>query len=434
MQLRNVIYSFLVLSLVMVSLKSQAQIGDTSYNGVNDPLSFYGYGTVQYDGLQNGWMKGRTGVATTNRYSPNTINPASVSYVMLTALDFSIEGVSSTTSNSSMTAVSGGFYPSYFNLSIPVGKKGGLAFGLNQKLRTLYRIQSQEKELVNDTLMNIRRSLKGDGSLNAFKFAGAYQVIPNLSLGLTLNYNFGNQTQDQYIQFVDSTYLLGTSYYRNWVVNGFSYQIGANYRMVLSADSNKSLAIGATYTPARFLKVTEDNVDKNFLVNPNTTRADTFSSVFGREGKLGMASSFSVGLEYNLNDKLLANIDYLSMDFSNATYMEEDRNLNTYTRISMGAAFTPTRDFTKTPFSRATYSTGFYTGDDYILANGNEVKFWGVTGGLSLPLNRNLGEVRFGVEYNNRGDINQNLVNSRNTIFRFGISFSDIWFKKRYYD
>ena len=84
------------------------------------------------------------------------------------------------------------------------------------------------------------------------------------------------------------------------------------------------------------------------------------------------------------------------------------------------------------------YRAGFFTGPDYIKV-GKELKQWGASFGLGLPLGVSRQAptqatiVNVAFEYIKRGN-DDNIL--KESLFRFslGFSLSDLWFIKRKYD
>ncbi len=433
MRSQNIIFSVLLV-LVTFSI-SRAQIQDTTYNGVNDPFSSYGLGTIDYDGLQTSAMMGHTGVAHQSTYIMNNANPASLADIRITTLDFSLRGVSSQAINSDQVVKSGSFQPSYLYLSFPIGKKAGMTLGIDQKLKTLYRINSLGSVQIGDSLLSAYQSWLGEGSLNYLNASGGYKW-KNFNFGVRLDYNFGNQRSENFILFEDSVQLFGSDYLRTIQYNGLNVKLGLQYSQYLGLDSMHKLTFGAVFEPRSKISAKEEYYAKSFFGRTNfiIEDPDTFATSESARGKYHAPYSLRLGLGYQFSDKLEALVDYNYIDFRKSTLFNDSLNLGVFQKISLGMNYTPSTEPGKSTLSRTTYYAGFYLGEDYVSPNSNPLNFWGITGGLSIPFTRNVSALHLGVEYGSRGDVDQNLVRLNNTVYTLGISFSDIWFRKRYYD
>ncbi len=434
MQLRNIIYSIALSILATTPLL--AQISDTSYNGVNDPFSSYGLGTIEYDGLQTSAMMGHTGAAHQSTYIMNNANPASLAHIRITTLDFSLRGISSRASTQEENEGSGSFRPSYFYLSFPIGKNAGMTMGLDQKMGTLYRLYSVSQVQVGDSSMTATQKWLGNGSLNYFTLTGGYKW-KELSFGVRMDYNFGNRQTENFLLFEDSVEIFGTDYLRTVEYRGLSMDLGLQYAKYLTLDSSSKISAGFVYGPNMNFKAKEESYDKSIFYRNNFqgyNDPDTFARTESGEGKYLAPSKLRVGLGYTIKDKLEAMADFTYLDFRNSYLFNDSLNLGTFQKFSVGLNYTPSAEPSRGLLSHSTFYTGFYFGKDYIQAADNDVQFWGVTGGISIPFSRNVGSVHLGIEYGSRGDIDQNLLRITNTYYTIGISFSDIWFRKRYYD
>ncbi len=430
MQLRNITFSSLLFLLFIT--QSSAQIADTSYNGVNDPFSYYGVGTVMFDGLQSAAMMGHTGTAHQSVYIVNTANPASLANIRLTTADFSLQGLSSTASSKEQTETSGSFRPSYFYLSYPVGKKAGMTLGIDQKLSTLYRIRNSYQQPVGDTSLNATQQWVGNGSMNFINISGAYRW-GGLNIGLRLDYNFGNRQTENYLTFTDSFMIYGSDLVSTVEYRGFGTELGLQYAYLLTPDSSKKITIGAVYGLRANLKATKESYATNFFYQ-NNRRIDTFEVIDGNSDNYSGPSKLSIGLGYKYKNKLQILADYTSLTFDDAYLLGDSLTIGNFTKFSSGVSYTPNQENGKGAFSKSTYSAGFYTGTDYMRVNDNPVNFWGITGGISLPFGRNLSLLHLGIEYGSRGTVADNRLRLRNTVYSIGISFSDLWFQKRYYN
>ncbi len=430
MQLRIITFSTLLTFLFLHT--ATAQIADSSYNGVNDPFSYYGIGTVMYDGQQTSAMMGHTGAAHQSVYQVNTSNPASLANIRITTIDFSLQGISSNATTNNQIEKSGSFRPSYFYLTYPVGKNAGMTLGIDQKMSTLYRIRNNYNQPIGDTVTRATQQWVGNGSLNYINVSGAYRWRA-LNFGLRMDYNFGNQQTENYINYTDSTDILGTDYLGTTEYRGLGVELGAQYTHLLQPDSSKKIVLGMVYGISPQLSTTRESYSTNFFYR-NSNRIDTFAQSDRERGTYNGPSKIKVGIGYTLKNKLEALVDYTQLSFADNYLYGDTLASGNFSKLSAGVSFTPKFESVKNTFSRSTYYMGFYTGKDYIRANDNEVTFWGITGGLSIPFGRRLSQLHLGIEYGSRGSVSSNLLRMQNTVYTIGISFSDLWFQKRYYN
>jgi hypothetical protein len=131
--------------------------------------------------------------------------------------------------------------------------------------------------------------------------------------------------------------------------------------------------------------------------------------------------------------------DYTSTKWTKYRYYGLPDQLNDSWFLHAGASFSPDPLSGKGMFSTGTYRLGYYTGKDYINADGNGYKVTAYTFGFSFNLrkfrsyDKQFTKINTAIEYGKRGTGVNNITEN---FFKFsvGLSLSDIWFIKRKYD
>ena len=84
---------------------------------------------------------------------------------------------------------------------------------------------------------------------------------------------------------------------------------------------------------------------------------------------------------------------------------------------------------------RVSYRAGYRMTNSYISVNGEQLKNFGITFGLGLPLNRYSGStLGFSVELGKNGTTRNNLIEENYAIITLNLSLHDKWFYKRKFD
>jgi hypothetical protein len=118
-------------------------------------------------------------------------------------------------------------------------------------------------------------------------------------------------------------------------------------------------------------------------------------------------------------------------------YNQADALINTW-QVRVGGSWVPDPKSFDNYFSRINYKAGFNFGKDYINADGKELKTYGVSFGLGLPVRPARFSYQFttihtAFEYGKRGSAVNNITENYFKL-SFALSISDIWFIKRKYD
>src|SRR5690606_31430894 len=106
----------------------------------------------------------------------------------------------------------------YLSMGIPMGK-AGLGFGILPYSTVGYRFLSKLPDGLTE--------YSGDGGLNRTYLSLAYQVTPEISIGVEANYNFGKIKNEAISQKTELQY--GTRVLDESELQGFNFNFGAIY-------------------------------------------------------------------------------------------------------------------------------------------------------------------------------------------------------------
>ena len=220
---------FLVVFAFLITSLSFAQQGTTS------PYSFFGIGDLKFKGTVENRSMGGIGIYSDSIHL-NIQNPAGIAGLRL--VNYSISGshrintleTTDESQNATTTTLD------YLAIGIPMGKFGG-SFGLIPYTATGYKLENTNGPTTTQ--------YSGEGGLNKAFLTLGYQITPELSVGVDVNYNFGN---------IESTTLstqediqLGTREINRSDLSGLSFNVGAQYKTMVS--EKLELMSSVTYTP-----------------------------------------------------------------------------------------------------------------------------------------------------------------------------------------
>ncbi|XZF14767.1 hypothetical protein ACTHGU_01380 [Chitinophagaceae bacterium MMS25-I14] len=404
-------------------------------NKENDPYSRYGIGQILPG--TNAVLRGMGNASTAyaSPYSVNTDNPASYASLRLTT--YEAGGTASMTSVYSGGASygSGSASLSYLNVGIPVGKHGGLSFGLKPTTHVYYKMEdSINFRNTNPPLQGMGTNsyiYSGDGGLNYAFVGGAYK-LGGFSLGVNFGYMFGSIRNSSVIQQADTFMTLSSEFDKYTKVGGLYYKIGAMYETPL--NKKMKLRLGATAAFSQSLNTWRDDYYINFNIVDGLTTDDTSYHDPQVKGKLKMPATYSVGAQL-IADKWTLNADYV---YTNWSQYSNNNIVDTVTsstyKVGVGAEYTPNPASLYNYFQRVTYRIGGYYGSDYVSLHGNTINYYAVTLGASLPFRRSTDRLHVGMEFGTRGTESNGMIKENFFRFTLGISLNDKWFIKRKYD
>ncbi len=81
-------------------------------------------------------------------------------------------------------------------------------------------------------------------------------------------------------------------------------------------------------------------------------------------------------------------------------------------------------------FKRTHYRLGAYYNHDYLMVRGNNVREYGVTAGVGLPVPGFRSTINLGLEYKHRQAHPNPLIKENYFNITLGVNFNEMWFRK----
>ncbi|MGQ1890910.1 hypothetical protein ACT29H_10740 [Thermophagus sp. OGC60D27] len=395
------------------------------------PLSRYGVGELNTYGYGQNTGMGHSGIGIRTNEHINFLNPAS--YSAIDTMSFYFE--TGLTGNSQTFESTGGQEKynnidfSYFAMGFSLSKNIKTSLGLRPFSNAGYKFEFSDNTSTTRAV--------GTGNLSAAYGGLSIRVIPQLSLGMHATYLFGNLRHTTFIEFSedDNAYKYGlqnemhaSDFFLDFGAQ-FSHQINETDQITAGITFRPQSEIGGDFqrTAAKGLDYAEDG--KLFSSNYIIPEASDTLDVSGFE----MARSVGFGLSYSKSDFLTLSADYVLSNWGEINFPDGLTQTKNNSRFSAGAEIIP--NFRSTNYlSRIRYRAGIHYGDQYIMINDNDLKNFGITFGLGLPLNRTKTSVNIAFEYgtvkpSGNLDINENYAK-----ISLNFTFHEFWFIQRKFD
>lgn len=273
---------------------------------------------------------------------------------------------------------------------------------------------------------------KGSGGLNKVFFNAGYKVNSKLSVGLELNYNFGQITTTeivgQGVQFAtrerNVSDMSGTS-----ATAGLMYQSKFKKKWDVFASMTftpqSTLDLSNSRKLATIVPTQDGDVvyDEEIIDVPNVKINMPSKVSFG--AGIGVVKKWLVGAEVTLRHT--ENFSNRYPDITAATYEDSQK-------YSVGGYFIPNWNSFTSYFERIVYRGGLRYETTGLVVNGKSIEDKAFTFGLGLPLRGMFSNVNLGVELGKRGTKANELVEENYKNFSISLSLNDRWFVKRKYD
>ena len=341
-------------------------------------------------------------------------------------------------------------------VGVPLRRGWGLSFGLRPVSRISYKIGKFEQLIdpnTNQPIDSAYTEFNGDGGSYLASVGTGIQIFRkekndmethSLSIGINGGYFFGKKDYStRRTIFNDSVDYYRGNFETRTTFGNLYFNAGIQYKFLLNEKKKQFLTIGAHGNWGQTLDGKQDIIRETFVGDPSlgNIQLDSVSIREDIKGKVEFPASYTIGFFYEKVPQIKEagwafGIDFIQTQWSKYRFYGQSDLVDDKWEIRAGAQLrpAPTRNY----FSNVAYRAGFFTGPDYIKV-GKELKQWGASFGLGLPLGVSRQAptqatiVNVAFEYIKRGN-DDNIL--KESLFRFslGFSLSDLWFIKRKYD
>jgi len=428
---------YIILSLISINSFSQ---------GSASPYSFYGIGSLNFNGTTENRAMGRLSIVTDSIHM-NFRNPASFTGNDLKA--FNNEGrlvkftvsvgnsdINFKTDNASAKSTTTSF--DYLGLSVPMGKFG-MGFGLMPHSSVGYKLESLDDDDI------IKYKYTGKGGLNKVLMGLAYQFSESLAIGVNFDYNFGN-IQNNGVEFLyddDSEPLDYHSREANRSdLSGFNYNLGITYKPMLTDLIQLHSAF--TFSPDYNLNSENSRTFSSIVINSNSGEEYPINEInvdlesLGlKETNLSMPSKTSIGFGIGKLKKWFIGTEYTFVNtsiFKSDLINIDNSSYEDGSTISFGGYFIPEFSSFNNVLKRIVYRSGIYFEKTGLIINDQSISEIGMTFGVGVPVGNMFSNLNFALEVGKRGTTDANLVEEKFVNLKMSLSLNDRWFVKRKYN
>lgn len=315
----------------------------------------------------------------------------------------------------------------YLMVAIPL-KNSGFGFGLIPYSSVGYKIRNI------DAQTNDYKLYEGKGGVNRVFASYAYKVKPHLSIGLSLQYNFG-QIETTSVNKIDVAQL-GTHEVNTSELSGFSLDLGAYYTYKINPKLDLSTSF--VITPQSSLKSRNTQVISTaLLVNGfEPFEVDKLDEV-NQTNSLKMPAKYTFGLGVGQNKKWMIGTEFTlqqSSNFGSRTNNIDKVDYENGFKYSLGGYYIPNYSSFSSYFKKITYRAGLKYERTGMILNNERIRDYSISGGFGLPLGGAFSNLNLGVEWGRRGTAKALLIEENYTNVIISLSLNDRWFIKRKYD
>lgn len=416
--------------LIILSLLLCCSIHSYSQKSIYSPYTRYGLGEMVDQNMGNtmGFGSLTSGIRMNDVINHST--PASYTALDTNSFIFDV-GISGNSAlkrstEDQITRRALGF--DHLAIGFPVTRWWKSSMGIVPLSQVGYHVQKTTNPNNIDELVN---RFEGEGGIRQIYIGNAVNLTENLSVGMNYFYLFGNTTYNSTASLPQDRYSGLFQKKLNFHFRGSRFQTGIQYEFNFS--DNYNLNLGVSYDLSTNL-----NLDKSYEFfsfyqyndSQGITRQDTIDKIQSkRTTKVKYPQGMSAGFAFQ-SSKLIFGGDF---EYQNWSTLEEFDNLSDSYSLRGGLQYTPDREALRNYFKRLNYRVGAFYEQSYLKINHQQLKDYGITFGIGIPLRYNRTKFNIALKLGKRGTTNNNLIEENYAVINFNITFYDIWFIKQKY-
>lgn len=426
--------------MMTAAVAASAQVNAVS------PLSRYGMGETGYGVTPSFAAMSNTGIAYSDRFSINNLNPAGAAHLEYSTLEMSgisrsflqqipDEGLSQTNYNT---------YFEYFGFGLKLEDWWGASIALSPYSAKGYSVSVIDSSA--DFGRYEYRSV-GTGGLEQLVIANGFQPVEWLSVGVNTRYIYGQWSEDNKT-VMENINMLSVNKSLKTRVNDFSFDFGAQANIPLMGHK---LTLGAVYGMGGALGAQQIGTQYTFINSGIVeTPVDTLYYNKLSEGNIGLPSFYGVGVSFSKKgEQTPVNAYEFLADYKVRSWSEysgfdgTNDGLVDATTLSVGGTVVPMLAFSSLSRSNSILAISRYRfGASYEVGqfvwNTNPYVRQELALGVSMPIiYRNLapGEqkasfLNLGLAVGRRSDGTTASYTEDYLNFTIGMTLNDRWFQK----
>lgn len=384
---------------------------------VTTPYSKMGYGLLNDNVSSIQRSMGGVGYAMKGGRIVNVMNPASYADVdSLTFLwDVGVDLTNLWSKENDNKGYNFGAGLDYLTGHFRIAPKLGASFGLLPYSSVGYAYGTE--------LSNGSDSRSGSGGFNQLYLGAGYRPFKNFSVGFNFAYLFGSTSNTTLIASSSTSYFTRVMKIRDW-----NAQVGVQYSQPLG-NGRDLLTLGATFQPKKSFH--GEAWGTSFDSQDNQVDTIGFTSM---SGNYEQPTSIGVGLSYIFDKRLTVETDLTYQQWSKAKYQpisgfeSQSMKFDDRWKIAAGLQYTPNR---RGSYAGAMlFRAGVFYNHDYLNYNGNNVRDYGASIGVGLPVPNGKTTINLGLEWRHRETSPTKLITENYLNITLGVNFNELWFWK----
>ena len=423
-----------LLVVVLISLFSFSYTA-TGQKLINSPYSRFNLGTLESQGSFKSLGMGSVATAIRDNSSIYFSNPASYSSLDTNSFifDFGVDYGRNFISDGVSKYSSDDLNFHHLIIGFPLARGWGFAVGIVPMSSGFYNITENVTSSDPGYDPSIGEYViyhAGSGGITKFFIGSGKKIGSHFSLGANMTLLSGNISKTNQVIFSDSYTVFHDNNREKLELIGINFDYGLQY--ATSFKNNWFLNIGASLTSGNNYKSKYEHLSLKYTAYGIT---DTISSVSDNSAKTFIPATLKFGISFGKINKLTAGLDFVTTKWS-ASKIPGSTDYAANTRLLLfGAEYIPDKYSNYSFINRLEYRIGGHFGDNYLIINGEQIKEYGASIGIGIPLRRTFSKANLYLDFTRKSGFSSINYHAEDFL-SVGISLNlyDVWFIKRKYD
>jgi hypothetical protein len=401
---------------------------------VNSPYSRFNIGSLEAVGPFRSLGMGGIGTSFRDNSSVYFSNPASyssfdtISFVFDFGLDYSMNFLSDGASGFSSDDMN--FH--HLVMGFPIMKGWGVAIGVVPVSNGYYKMAESvlKTDAKYDPLVGEYSTYhEGSGGFTHFFIGSGINLNKNFSIGVNMSLLFGQVNRLNQFDFADFYNVYNDNSTEKLQLRGINFDYGLQYTASLKNDffinAGVSLSSGKNYN-SKYDHLT-------YRYTAYSTK-DTIAYISDDVTKAFIPGTLRLGISFGKKNKLTTGFDYITTKWSKSKIPGANGYTADTRSFLFGAEYIPDKFSNYSYLKRIEYRIGGHIEDNYLIIGNDQIKEYGASVGIGLPLRR-LSKTNLFFDFTRKTGSTPNNLHSEN-YYTMGISLNlyDWWFIKRKYE
>jgi len=265
----------------------------------------------------------------------------------------------------------------------------------------------------------------------------SFKLFDGFYLGANFKYLFGSIDLSRSVAFPAEYGHSYTEIESRTIVNDFLLDLGIQYSYDFRENSNVTLGVifdNKTKVSAEYRVLKKNSFPGSATPINDSTILDPIFTIdeTSKVGNIVIPTNLGIGISYNYANKIKFGVDYYQQDWTNSTFFNEDEPLTKSNSIHGGLEIIPNPEALKGYLNFIALRLGGHYQNSYLRIQGEQLKDYGMSFGLGLPLRNGKSSFNLACELGRRGE--KSLIRENYVFLSFSVTLYDFWFVQRKYD